>query len=273
MIKKILILFILFLLVLGGFGIYGALKSRDEVRREKLTAKAPQATITFVEGWDNKDIANYLQKEGITSSADFLSSVKNYDPAKYKGILPKEAGGSLEGFLFPDTYFIPAKAGPGQNINDIIIGKALDNFSQKITPVMLNQAEAQGMSLYQIITLASIIEKEAGGNQDDRKMIAGVFYNRLKAGMPLQSDATVSFITGKSPVSSVDTQINSLYNTYKYTGLPPGPICNPGLNSILAALYPTDNNYFYFLTIPGTGRAVFAVTYDDHLKNKAKYLK
>ena len=138
---------------------------------------------------------------------------------------------------------------------------------------MLVQAQSRGMSLYQIITLASIIEKEAGGNQDDRKMIAGVFYNRLKAGMPLQSDATVSFVTGRSPVTSNDAQTDSPYNTYKYKGLPPGPICNPGLNSILAALYPTDSNNFYFLTIPQTGKAVFAVTYQDHLKNKAEYLK
>jgi UPF0755 protein len=100
-----------------------------------------------------------------------------------------------------------------------------------------------------------------------------VFYNRLKAGMPLESDATVSFVTGTSPISTADTQIDSPYNTYKYKGLPPGPICNPGLNSILAALYPTASDYLYFLTIPQTGRAVFAQTYDEHLKNKAEYLK
>jgi UPF0755 protein len=201
MIKKILIAFIAFLLILSGFGIYGAIKYRDQIRQERLKA--------------------------------------------------------------PD----------GQNIGNIIIEKALDNFSKKITPEMLQQAQTQGMSLYQIITLASIIEKEAGGSQDDRKTIAGVFYNRLKIDMPLQSDATISFVTGRSPITSDDTQINSPYNTYKYKGLPPGPICNPSLNSIMAALYPTASNYFYFLTIPQTGQAVFAQTIDEHNKNKAQYLK
>jgi len=273
MIKKILVIFILFLFVLGGFGIYGALRDRDIARQQRLTAKAPQSAITFLEGWDNREIADYLKKQGIINSTDFLSAVKKFNAANYDASLPKEANGNLEGFLFPDTYFIPANVQVGQNISDIIIEKALNNFSQKITPQMLVQAQSQGMSLYQIITLASIIEKEAGGNQDDRKMIAGVFYNRLKAGMPLQSDATVSFATGRSPVTTDDIQIDSPYNTYKYKGLPPGPICNPGLNSILAALYPTESNNFYFLTIPQTGKAVFAVTYQDHLKNKAEYLK
>jgi UPF0755 protein len=272
MIKKVLIIFILFLLILGGVGIYGALKFRDQIRQERLTAKAPQASVTFLEGWSNNNIADYLQKQGITSSADFLLSLKNFNTAAYQNILPKEADGSLEGFIFPDTYFIPQNPPAGRNIGDVIITKALDNFTQKITPQMLSQAQSQGMSLYQIITLASIIEKESGGNQDDRKMIAGVFYNRLKAGMSLESDATVSFAVGHSPITTADTQIDSPYNTYKYKGLPPGPICNPGLNSIMAALYPTASNYLYFLTVPQTGRAVFAQTYDEHLANKQKYL-
>jgi UPF0755 protein len=273
MIKKLLIFFVLALAILGAIGLYGALKYRSQLREERQTAKAPQTGVTFIEGWDNHDIADYLQKQGITGSADFLFSIKNFNATKYNSFLPKEANGNLEGFLFPDTYFIPKSAPAGQNISDIIIGKALDNFTQKITPGMLAQAQARGLSLYQIITLASIIEKESGGSQDDKKTIAGVFYNRLNAGMPLQSDATVSFIIGHSPISVDDTLIESPYNTYKNKGLPPGPICNPGLNSIMAALYPTASDYFYFLTIPDTGRAVFAATYDEHLKNKQKYLR
>src|SRR5206468_268019 len=118
-------------------------------------------------------------------------------------------------------------------------------------------------------------EKESGNNQEDRKMIAGVFYNRLKIGKGLESDAIVNFITGKSEpaVSTADSEIDSPYNTYKYPGLPPGPICNPGLDSIMAALYPTESDNMYFLTIPETHRAVFAKTYEEHLKNKQKYLK
>lgn len=273
MIKKVLILFIILLVIFGCFGIYEAIKYRDQARQERLTAKRPQTSITFLEGWDNSDIADYLQKQGIVNRTDFLSYAKNFNTIEYDSFLPKETSGNLEGFLFPDTYFIPKNPPTGQNISDIIIKKALDNFAQKITPQMKRQAALKGMTLYQIITLASVIEKESGGDQQDRKTIAGVFYNRLNADMPLQSDATVSFVTGKSPISVEDTQIDSPYNTYKYKGLPPGPICNPGLNSIMAALYPTSSDYFYFLTIPQTSRAVFAKTYEDHLKNKAEYLR
>jgi UPF0755 protein len=273
MIKKFLILFIILLVILGCFGIYGALKYRDQIRQERQASKAPQTSVTFLEGWDNQDIAQYLGKNQITSPADFLAAAKKFDSSSYQDLSTKLQNQGLEGFLFPDTYFIPKNPPAGQNINTIIIEKALNNFQQKITPAMLKQASVLGLDLYQIITLASIIEKESGDNQDDRKMIAGVFYNRLKAGMPLQSDATVSFITGKSPITSNDTQIDSPYNTYKYKGLPPGPICNPSLSSIMAALYPTQSDYFYFLTIPQTNRAVFAKTYDEHLKNKAQYLK
>jgi len=273
MIKKLLISFFLVLAAIGAVGLYGALKYRDELRQARQTAKAPQNSITFLEGWNNTDIGGYLQKQGIVSSADFLLAIKNFDTSAYDSFLPKEAKGNLEGFLFPDTYFIPKNPPAGQSLSDIIISKALDNFSQKITPAMKQQAASKGLSLYQIMTLASILEKESGANQDDKKTIAGVFYNRLGAGMPLQSDATVSFTVGHSPITGDDILVDSPYNTYKYKGLPPGPICNPGLNSIMAALYPTDSNYFYFLTIPETGRAVFAVTYEDHLKNKAKYLK
>jgi UPF0755 protein len=273
MIKKILTIFALLLIIFGGIGIYGAIKSRDGAARQKLSAKAPQTSITLLEGWNNKDIAAYLEKNQIVASADFLDATKNFDTSEYVDLLSKPKDQGLEGFLFPDTYFIPKTASTSKEMAGIIIQKALDNFSKKITPTMNQQAALDGMDLYKIITLASIIEKESGANQDDRKTIAGVFYNRLKAGMPLESDATVSFVTETSPISTADTLIDSPYNTYKYKGLPPGPICNPGLNSIMAALYPTPSDYLFFLTIPQTSRAVFAKTYDEHLKNKQKYLR
>lgn len=273
MIKKLLICFVLTVAVIGAVGLYGALKYRAQLRQQRQIAKAPQTSITFLEGWSNREIADYLQKQGIVSSSDFLSAVKNFDTIEYDSFLPKDTKGNLEGFLFPDTYFIPKTAPAGENISNIIIAKALDNFSQKVTPAIRQQAAQKGMSLYQIMALASILEKESGANQDDEKTIAGIFYNRLNAGMALQSDATVSYVTGRSPVTAADIAVDSPYNTYQNKGLPPGPICNPGLNSIMAALNPTDSNYFYFLTIPDTGRAVFAITYEDHLKNKAKYLK
>jgi len=146
--------------------------------------------------------------------------------------------------------------GGGTRQANEVIKKMLDNFSTKFTADMQQQAAKQKLTVYQTITLASIIEKESG-RAEDKAAISGVFYNRLNANMPLQSDATVAFSQQESLPA---------YNTYNNTGLPPGPICNPSLSSIQAALYPTAGDYFYFLTDPKTGHAVFAKTYDEHLK-------
>ena len=147
---------------------------------------------------------------------------------------------------------------------------------------MQEQARNQKMSVYEIVTLASIIEKEAGGKNltidkldEQRKIIAGIFYNRLKINMPLQSDATISYITKKQNAASelADTKIDSPYNTYKYSGLPLGTICNPSLSSIMAALYPSATDYLYFLHKQPSEDIVYAKTYEEHLINKQKYLK
>lgn len=236
MIKKIFILLVLIIIFLGGSVIYGRLKYREQLRQlalQKQNEKAPQTSITLLEGWDNQDIANYLEKNGITKAADFLSAQKNFDVSDYPLLATKPQSSDLEGFIFPDTYFIPKQPSSGININSFILTKTLDNFTNKISPQMLMQAKADNMSLFQTLTLASIIEKETGKNSvtagqktaldEQRKNVASVFYNRLKAGMALQSDATVNFITGKNtPALTIqDTQIDSPYNTYAHPGLPP----------------------------------------------------
>jgi UPF0755 protein len=274
MLKKLLISFILALLVFGAFGFYSALKYRQSLNQTHQPVKTPDVTVTFLEGWNNKQIGSYLENKSITKLADFLAVERSFNASDYPILsgLPKSA--DLEGFIFPDTYFIPGVAPSGTDISQIIITKALDNFTARFTPQMQAQgAAADNMDVYQIVTLASIIEKETGHSQTDRQIVAGIFYNRLKAGMPLQSDATVSFFTGRSPVSPGDINTDSPYNTYMYKGLPRGPICNPSLSSIMAALYPTPSNYFYFLTDPKTGQVHYAVTYEQHLQNKAKYLQ
>lgn len=267
--------FILALLLLAGFGLVKALQYRNSLRQARQAAKAPQKSVTFIEGWSNKDIGAYLEKQGIVPAVDFQNALKAFDPSAYGNSVPKAAWGSLEGFLFPDTYFIPSASASGVNVSQAIIKKALDNFSEKITPEIISGAKTQGFDLYKLIILSSILEKESRGNLAEKKIIAGIFYNRLAAGMALQSDATVNYATGKSQsqASAQDITIDSPYNTYKYKGLPPGPICNPGLNSILAAAEPAKTDYFYFLTDPATGKAIFAVTYDEQIKNKQKYLK
>jgi UPF0755 protein len=275
MIKKFFTAIVVIFVLVGTLGSYVLYKHAHRLPPPNPNTKAPQTSITLIEGWTNDDIAQYLQKQGIASSTNFLNAVANFDTSAYAALKSKPASASLEGFIFPDTYFIPKNPATSTNISNFIIKRALDNFEQKVTPEILAQANKNGLNFYKTLILASIIEKEANKNDSDRKTIAGVFYNRLNTGIALQSDATVNFITKKKTpsVTEDDTKINSPYNTYKYPGLPPGPICNPSLGSIIAALQPNSTDYLYFLTDPQTGRAVFAKTYDQHLANKQKYLK
>jgi len=148
----------------------------------------------------------------------------------------------------------------------------LDNFKQRIATVD-TQLKSSKYTLHQIVTLASLIEKEAR-TDPSRKMVAGILINRLKKGMRLDVDATVRYITENwtRPITQADLNINSPYNTRKVAGLPPGPICNPGLASIQAVLSPAASDYLYYLTDP-EGVIYYAKTLDEHNANKAKYLQ
>lgn len=277
--------YVLIVLATAAGGFYYAKKARQQAALVRQQAKAPEISITLVEGWTNEEIGAYLEKKGVVSAAIFTQNLKNFPLTDYPDLASKPSGSSLLGYIFPDTYFIPKNSPSPDEAAQTVIKKSLDNFSKKITGEMLSQAQNRGMTLHQILTLASIIEKETGReavsqeqkqNLDaERKTIAGIFYNRLNIRMPLQSDATVNFVTKKNTPSpsEADTKINSPYNTYKYPGLPPGPICNPSLSSILAALNPTNSDYLYFLHDQKTGQVFYASTYEQHLINKQKYLK
>lgn len=289
MLKRVFIAIFIFLIIVVALTGYGLFRSRQEAAeraRLRQNAKAPDEQITIIEGWGAKDIGEMLGKKGILQPAEFMSAQKNFDSSGYPALASKPAKADLEGFLFPDTYRIAA--GPNLATSTIaqgILKKLLDNFSLKFTEQMREDAAAKGRSIYEIVTLASIIEKETGRNvtsaagrealDEERKIIAGIFYNRLEIGMALESDATVNYITGKNDpaVLNSDTEIDSPYNTYKYRGLPPGPICNPSLSSLLAAIYPKDNNYVYFLHAQPNGQVYYAKTYEEHLANKQKYLR
>jgi UPF0755 protein len=219
--------------------------------------KAEEITIRIPEGWTNEDIAQYLAKTGNWSAADFLAAAKGH-----------------EGYLFPDTYRVYASSTP-----DYIVQKMLDNFAAKVTPDMLADIKKQKKDLADIIIMASLVEKEAAVDNSqsedrDARIVSGIFWNRLKIGQGLQSDATLSYILkdNNPQHSGADLQINSPYNTYKYRGLPPGPIANPGLTAIRAAIYPLATDYYYFLTTPDK-QIYYAKTYDGHLQNKYKYLR
>lgn len=242
--------------------------------------------IKILEGWNINDMAEYLENEKIAPKAEFLKivSAENWKSAFFGGevdlnsiLIPSEIkflanipeGKSLEGFLFPDTYRIYKNAAPVD-----ISEKMLTNFGLKLDEKIVKDIENQGKNFYEIITMASIIQKEVA-KTEDMKMVSDIFWRRIGVGMPLQSCATIAYILGenKEQYSYEDTRIESPYNTYLNSGLPPTPICNPGLAAITAAIYPEKNEYWYFLSKSDTGETVFSKTLEEHNINKEKYLK
>jgi UPF0755 protein len=187
-------------------------------------------------------------------------------------------GQSFEGYLFPDTYLIADYATP----QDLIVGM-LNNMAGRLPPDSFDLARQQGLTFYEAITLASIVEREAV-LAEERPLIASVFLNRLRAGIPLQADPTVQYAMGyqpdseqwwKTPVRLDEYKtVDSPYNTYLNSGLPPGPIASPGLASIMAVLQPAQTDYLFFVCrYPNcaAGEHVFAATYEEHLQNVAGY--
>ncbi|MEY4744126.1 MAG: hypothetical protein RL272_71 [Candidatus Parcubacteria bacterium] len=246
---------------------------------------ANEFVLLVKEGWNLSDIRAALAAAGY-AGADKLFTVTGLPatdhrtlsassapkPADFSADFPflkdKPPYVSLEGFLFPDTYRLFRDATPEQ-----VVRTLLSNFDRKLTPDLRQRISDREKSVFEAITLASIIEREVKGDGDRRK-VADIFWRRLQAGMPLQADSTVNYATGKSlpSVSLQDTEDVSLYNTYKYPGLPLGPISNPGLSSIEAAVSPEPNDAWYFLT-DKDGTVHYAKTLDEHNRNKAKYLK
>lgn len=220
--------------------------------------------ITIPEGLTIDEIAKLLEEKNLAVAAAFSAAAKDYLPYDY--IQPSPiANYKPEGFLFPDTYRIPR----GMKEKDLLQTMTFQ-FDSLFTPVMRVRAQEMGLSVKDMVILASLIEKEAR-YADERPIIARVFMNRLKAGMPLQSCATIQYILGypKPELTIKDTEIPSPYNTYQNMGLPPGPIANPGMASIQAALFPADTDYLYFVA-DKTGKHHFSKTYDEHLANIEK---
>lgn len=207
--------------------------------------------ITIPEGYTGTQIAELLDKKEVADKETFLKLIKDREK-------------SSEGYLFPDTYEVPKKYG-AENMVKVM----LSNFNQiAIENKFTDKAKEIGFSLNEIIVLASIIEKEAKFSEEKNK-VSSVFHNRLKKDMKLQSCATIQYILEepKEKLDESDLKIDSPYNTYLYKGLPPGPISNPGLDSIMAALEPKEEDYLYFV-LGENGKHIFSKTYQEHLKNK-----
>jgi len=233
-----------------------------------------EKTLRVIEGYRNSDIAKLLIKNNLATAEEFAQAQKDYDTSKFSFLTDKPKSTDLEGYLYPDTYRVYASSTATE-----IITKMLTNLNQKLTPTMRADIKAQGKTINEILTMASIIEKEAPisyakGENQDAKIISGIFWRRIKTGQALQSCATLAYVLGvdKEQYSQVDTKFDSPYNTYQNKGLPPGPIANPGILAIEAAIYPTPSNYNYFLTPKDSKSIIYATTYEEHLRNKSKYL-
>ena len=237
----------------------------DEVFEKLLAGEVEIVTFTIPEGFGVKDIAKRLSDMGLVDKEEFLDEAKKFAPYDY---IEKhsEANYYCEGFLFPDTYEVD---------KDIAVEKLLklmaENFDYRLTEEIRERAKEENLSIYDLITMASLIEKEVRFAQD-RPIVAQVFFKRLKIGMPLQTDASLQYLMDapKEDVSIEDTKIKSPYNTYLNMGLPPGPIANPGLDAIEAVLNPANTDYLYFVA-DRNGHNHYANTYDEHLELVNKY--
>lgn len=222
--------------------------------------------ITFPEGWTAKKMAERLSDNGLDGEA-FLELVSKPEIFQDKyDFLNESVVKTLEGYLFPDTYFFK-KDEDSYNI----VSKMLNNFQGRIANNIEGIKNGK-KTLREIIIMASIIEMEVR-SEDDRKVVSGIFWDRISFGMPIQSDITLTYALGvkKKQYSIEDTQFDSPYNTYRNRGLPPGPIGNPGEMSIEAAVHPRKTDYIYFLSDPSTGETVFAKTLEEHIKNKSDH--
>ncbi|MGH2926436.1 MAG: endolytic transglycosylase MltG [Solirubrobacterales bacterium] len=228
-------------------------------------AAKPASQVTIPEGYDRRQIAAVAKQEGI--SGDYMKaseSAKGFNPDKYGAQNPS----SLEGFLFPATYDMPRHP----KADDLVV-RQLAAFKQYIAEVNMSHAKSKNLTTYDVLTIASMIEREVQVPKE-RKLVAAVIYNRLHAGMPLQIDATIRFAENNytKPLTTTDLQISSPYNTYTNSGLPPGPIGNPGLASIQAAAHPANVSYLYYVVKPNTcGELTFATTKAQFDRAEAAY--
>lgn len=282
---------ILFLNYLRYFGLDSALQTGTFTLNGRLTISQLAAsiseglgrniTVSFLPGMRLEEMVNLL---AVTSPAkidpeEFQSLAKRQqqlDTSHYPFLNSLPPNATLEGFLFPDLYLVPPDANAVY-----LIDQMLQNFGRQVTPAMRQAYGGQGLSLFEAVILASIIERETP-TDEERPLIASVFINRVQAGMPLQADPTVQYAVGyqqannswwKVPLSQADLEYGHPYNTYVISGLPPGPIANPGLSSLQAVANPADTDYLFFVLDcfdNPAGRHVFSHTYEEHLAHVQK---
>jgi len=245
----------------GEYGLSSAM-SPAEILEIMVSGKIRICKLTVPEGYSMYQIADLIASEGFTTKADFLKAARDSAFAHGQGIDAE----TFEGYLFPDTYYFSKNIQSKQ-----IISSMVKHFRSVFTPEWKNQTNALGFSVHEIVTLASIIEKETG-ETSERPLISSVFHNRLKKKMRLESDPTVIYginnFDGNLKRIHLDTK--TLYNTYKIKGLPPGPIANPGRESLEAAVFPLNTDFLFFVS-KGNGTHEFTTNLKEHNTAVKKY--
>lgn len=232
---------------------------------------AGEVSVTIPEGFTVADIDNLMAEKGFTATGAIIACAKTCDFSGFAFLSADRSGpgGNVEGYLYPDTYFV---GGEGSDPS-AFLSRLLTTFRTKVVDGLKDDIAASKKPLQDVVTMASLVEKEAAGDAE-RATIAGILWKRLDVGMILGVDASVRYAVGKrtEPLTSADLDVDSPYNIRAKKGLPPGPIANPGLASIKAALHPETTPYFYYLH--GTDGAIhYAVTNDEHNQNRARYLR
>jgi len=250
----------------AGLYVFKKSQSLPELAIQISQGKVKNSVFTVPEGYTVRQIGELLINKQFCTQQQWSEALQaNYD---YDFLIPGKPGDEkrLEGFLFPDTYTIDDQT----SVQDIL-NMMLQRFTGIWNQEYRASADAKQLSVRKTIIVASLIEREARV-AEERKRISGVIYNRLQKGMPLQIDATVIYALGehRDTVTYQDLEINSPYNTYKFAGLPPGPIASPGRAAIEAALNPETNSYYYYVA-KGDGSHYFSSTYAEHLTAKKKY--
>ncbi len=275
----------------AGSYIFSFSENLPEIAVKLAKGGIEKRKVTIVEGWNLKNIAAYLEINGIAKAEDFyrlagepffladlpvdyncqdipeeLKSVDFSEEFPFLSDKPKNTG--LEGYLFPDTYEVFSS-----ETGESLIRKMLKNFGSKLTPEILAEVKFQEKTVFETVTMASLLEKEVREIKD-KKIVAGILYKRLKAGMFLQVDASLVYSVNQAgrKLPLIDSGVCSPYNTYRFKGLPVSPIGNPGKDSLLAAVYPEPSDYWYYLS-DNNGQTIFSKTLKEHNLNKAKYLK
>jgi UPF0755 protein len=252
----------------GEYQLSTAMSALD-IAHELQDATPEEVTFVVLPGWRVEEIAGSLSTSGLPITYDeFLSAAKR-PPREFDFL----AGAStVEGFLYPDSYIFPRRISSAEEM----IAEMLRNFGAQLTPDLKNGFDQQGLTVYQAVTLASMVEREAV-HEEEQATIASVYLNRVEIGMKLEADPTIQYAIGynflektwwTNPLTLLDLEVNSVYNTYKYEGLPPSPIANPSLDALRAVAFPAETPYLFFRArCDGSGFHEFSETFEEHLQN------